>query len=52
MNIILTILLIPFRIMEKILFNDYPFYMPYIMEFGFIGAIARLNYVYQWGKDE
>jgi len=50
MKAILTILLIPFRIMEKILFNDYPFYMAFIMNYGFIGAIARLNYVYQWRK--
>ena len=35
---------------EKVLFNGYPFYMSYIQEFGFIGAISRLNMIYQWGS--
>jgi hypothetical protein len=38
-----------FSPIEQILFNNYPFYISYIQEFGMLGAISRLNCFYQWG---
>lgn len=37
-----------FNAFEKFLFNDYPFYMAYIQQHGFFGAVARLNCIYAW----
>ena len=39
-----------YNTIEKILFNNYPFYMAYIQEYGFVGAVARLNMFYQKKK--
>lgn len=35
---------------EFVLFSKHPFYMAYIQQHGFMGAVARLNCIYNWKK--
>jgi hypothetical protein len=35
------------NMIEYLLFGNYPFYMAYVQEYGFIGAVMRLNPIYQ-----